>query len=177
MTDVIDIPAGERGVVRLFALDMRPEQAMFLKEPGALAQVLGIEDIDLEQVEIFPVSDLEDIGLAGYLREGLGVPSEQIEADRDRLDALEGHVLLIRSRAFDGRETRLTPASQITLIGSYGERATDWSGAPLSAESAKPHSAPPLPPREARAKAQRIGAALFAIGMILIALLVWALLF
>lgn len=174
---MIHIPAGERGVIRLFALGMRPEQAAFLKEPGALAQVLGIEALDMEQVEIFPVSDLEDIGLTGYLTEGCGVPRTQIEEDREMLQALEGHVLLIRSRAFGGEETRLTPADQIVLKGTYGERRTNWKAAPETAESAKPNSAPKLSPREARSQARRIGAALFAIVMALIALAVWALVF
>ena len=177
MQGVIHIPAGERGVIRLFALDMRPEQAAFLKEPGALAQVLGIEALDMDQVEIFPVTDLEDIGLAGYLTEGCGVPRAQVEEDREMLQALEGHVLLIRSRAFDGQAVRLTPAEQIVLKGTYGERQTNWSAPPATAESAKPYSAPKLPPREARSQARRIGATLFAIVMTLIALLIWGLVF
>ena len=45
MTGTITIPSGERGVIRVFALDMRPEQVKFLTEPGALEQVLGIEDV------------------------------------------------------------------------------------------------------------------------------------
>ncbi|WP_323779599.1 hypothetical protein [Leisingera sp.] len=173
MEGVIHIPAGERGVIRLFRLDMRPEQAAFLKEPGALAQVLGVAALDPDQVEIFPVSDLEDIGLAGYLTDGCGVPRAQVEEDRGMLDALEGHVLLIRSRAFDGAETRLTPAGQISLIGTYGERQTNWNAPPVTAESAKPYSAPKLPPRQARRQARRIGAVLFAVVMLLAALLVW----
>ena len=177
MEGVIHIPAGERGVIRLFALDMRPEQAAFLKEPGALAQVLGIETLDMDQAEVFPVSDLEDIGLTGYLTEGCGVPRVQVEEDREMLRGLEGHVLLIRSRAFDGKEVRLTPAEQIVLKGTYGERRNNWSAAPASAESAKPYSAPKLSPRQARAQARRIGATLFTVVMTLIALLIWALVF
>ncbi|WP_264211024.1 hypothetical protein [Leisingera thetidis] len=175
MTGAIHIPAGERGVIRLFALDMRPEQAAFLKEPGALAQVLGIEALDMEQVEIFPVSDLEDIGLTGYLTDGCGVPRAQVEEDRGMLETLEGHVLLIRSRAFSDAETRLTPADQITLAGTYGERQTDWSAPPATADSAKPYSAPKLPPRAARSQARRIGAVLFAVVMLLFLLLIWVL--
>ena len=47
MTEVIHIPESERGHIHVFSLAMRPEQARFLREPGALAQVLGIEEIDL----------------------------------------------------------------------------------------------------------------------------------
>lgn len=176
MDTVLHILAGEHGVVRVFDLDMRPEQARFLREPGALAQVLGVEEIDLDHIEIFPLSDLEDLGLEGYLNQGCGVPADQLAADHDRLMALNGHVLLIRSRAFGGEEIRLTPAKQLTLIGAYGERLTQWSSStPLQADSAKPYSAPRLSPRAGRAKARRIGAALFTVIMLLILILLRAL--
>lgn len=171
MQGVIDIPKGERGVIRVFDLDMRPEQARFLREPGALAQVLGIEEIDLDHVEIFPISDLEDLGLAGYLTQGCGIPEAEVAPDRDRLNAMEGHVLLLRSRAFGGQAERLTPASQITPIASYGETAIKWTAPPMAeSESSKPYSAPRLSPRQARSAARRIGASLFAVVMCLILL-------
>ncbi|MDE4174824.1 hypothetical protein PXK01_11705 [Phaeobacter sp. PT47_59] len=175
MEGVIHIPAGEHGAIRLFRLDMRPEQAAFLKEPGALAQVLGIDMLDMEQVDIFPVSDLEEIGLTGYLTEGMGVPEEQVAADRERLDALDGHVMAIRSRAFGGREMRLTPADQIQLFATYGIPGTTWTAPPIKTDSAKPYSAPKLPPRQARAEARRIGATLFAVVMGLIFLVLYLL--
>lgn len=172
MDPVLHIPAGERGIIRVFDLDMRPEQAKFLREPGALAQVLGVEDINLDQVEIFPLTDLEDLGLVGYLNQGCGIAADQLTTDRARLTSLTGHVLLIRSRAFGGDEIRLTPASQITFIGAYGEDQTQWTGAPIQTDSAKPYSAPRLSPRASRAKARRIGASLFTVVMLaLLALL------
>ncbi|WP_122072607.1 hypothetical protein [Pseudophaeobacter sp. EL27] len=178
MTDVLEIPAGERGVIRIFDLDMAPEQARFLREPGALAQVLGIGEIDLDHVEIFPVSDLEELGLAGYLTQGCGIAEAEIAPDRAPLSALEGHVLLLRSRAFGGQAARLTPASQITHIANYGEKPINWS-APLQAtpESSKLYTGPKLSPRAARHAARRIGAALFAVVMSLIALLLYVLVF
>ena len=171
MEPVVHIPNGERGLIRVFDLDMRPEQARFLREPGALPQVLGIEDLNLDQVEIFPVSDLEELGLVGYLNEGCGVPIDLLTADRERLMGLTGHIMLIRSRAFGGEETRLTPASQITFIGAYGEDQTQWTGAPILTDSAKPYSAPRLSPRANRAKARRIGASIFTVVMLLLLVL------
>ena len=97
MNPALHIPAGEHGMIRVFDLDMRPEQARFLREPEALAQILGIDDINLDQVEIFPISDLEDLGLVGYLNEGCGIPADQLTADHARLLGLTGHVLLILS--------------------------------------------------------------------------------
>lgn len=174
MDTALHIPAGERGIIRVFDLDMRAEQARFLREPGALAQVLGIEEINLDQVEIFPITDLEDLGLVGYLNEGCAVPADQLAADREHLMALTGHVLLIRSRAFGGEETRLTPAEQISFIGAYGEDQTQWTGAPIQTDSPKPYSAPRQSPRAGRAKARRIGASLFTVVMLLLLILLRA---
>ncbi|GGH35054.1 hypothetical protein SAMN05444007_10842 [Cribrihabitans marinus] len=172
MTETITIPAGERGVLRLFALDMPAQQAKFLREPGAAAQVLGVETLEADQVEVFPVKDLDDLGLAGYLAEGYAIAPEQL--DHDALAALTGWVLLLRSRAFGGQETHLDPDPALRLIGTYREAVTDWSAGPLEAGSAAPYSAPPPPPRALRRKARGVGFALFAVVMALIvALLAW----
>ncbi|WP_083100550.1 hypothetical protein [Pseudophaeobacter leonis] len=176
MSGVIPIPKAERSVIRVFDLDMPPEQARFLAEPGALAQVLGLEDIDLDHVEIFPVSDLEELGLAGCLIQGCGIPEEDVAPDRAALTAIKGYVLLLRSRAFAGAATRLTPASQITLVASYGEKPINWSAPAMpETDSSRLYSGTKLPPRAARAQARRIGASLFAVVMCLFALILYAL--
>jgi len=168
MTAALHIPAGERGVIRVFALDMPPEQVKFLAEPGALEQILGIGSMNRDQTEIFPVSDLEELGLTGYLAEGCGVPADELARCHDALSALDGYVLLIRSRAFDGNETRLTPADPVQLIATLNVPGTDWTAKPLTSDSAEPHSAPRVSPRAARSRARRIGFTLFAVMMTLI---------
>ena len=176
MSGVISIAAGERGVIRVFALDMGPEQAKFLLEPGALAQVLGIEDLDMDHAEIFPLSDLEDLGLVGYLRDGCGISSQELQPHLPRFERLNGYVLLLRSRAFGGKACRLTPAEAIKLIATIKEDGTDWSAPDMPAPaSSKPYSAPKLPPRASRAAARRIGATLFAIVMGAVLLLLFVL--
>ena len=178
MSGVISIAAGERGVIRVFSLDMGPEQVKFLQEPGALDQVLGTEGLDLHHVEIFAVSDLEEMGLIGYLSEGCGVPMSELFPHRPMLETLQGYVMLLRSRAAAGRAKRLTPADAIKLVVTVKEDPTDWSAPPMTAPaSSKPHSAGKLPPREARAAARRIGATLFSIVMALIAVVLLVLIF
>jgi len=162
MTDPLTVPAGERGIIRLFALDMPPEQVRFLSEPGAVAQLLGVADLDPAQTDIITLDDLKDIGLAGYLEQGFSIPADQI--DHTQLDALTGHALLIRSRAFKGQAATLTPDPKITLIATYTEPSTDWSATPIETASAKPC----LSPRAARSQARRIGFSLFAVIMTLI---------
>ncbi|APG48430.1 hypothetical protein [Phaeobacter porticola] len=176
LAQALVIPAGEQRVIHVFDLNMRAEQARFLREPGALAQVLGVDEIDLDHVEIFPISDLEGLGLRGYLRDGCGISPEQLAADAQALAAVEDYVLLLRSRALRGKETQLTPASQIRHIGDYHEAGADWSSLPTNPaetpESAKLYSAQRPSPRAARSRARRIGAAIFAVVIALILLVV-----
>ncbi len=158
----------EAGLVRLFKLNMRPEEARFLNEPGAAAQALGVGSLDETQIEVFPVTDLEELGLPGYLREGLGVPEQHIDAEK--LRKVEGWVMVVRSRAFGGRAAELRPGAKLELIGTYAEEGVDWTPAPepLEAESAKPYSAQRIPPRQARAEARRKGGIVFAVVMALV---------
>lgn len=161
MSDHIEIPANEHGVVRVFALSMPPERALFLREPGATAQVLGLEasDLDTSNVEIFPLSDLDELGLARYLAEGMGVPAEQIDAQRDRLRALTGWVMIIRSSAFRDRRADLTLPPDIMPVASFKETATDWhSPGPTATPSAHIDTDPPRQaPRATPSQKRSIG--------------------
>lgn len=166
MTDPLQVRAGERGVIRLFALDLPPEQVTFLREPGALAQVLGVQTLDETQADILKPEDLGEIGLSGYLVDGAGVPPSQIAPDAARLDARKGAVLVLRSRAFDGAAT-IAPAPGVRLIGTYGETLPDWGGAePIATASAHPA---PVSPRARRDRARRIGGSVFAVVMLALA--------
>ncbi|NIZ12445.1 hypothetical protein [Phaeobacter sp. HF9A] len=181
MTAVIELPRGARDQVLVFALDMPPEQARFLRdEPGALAQVLGLEtqglQPDMEQVEIFPVSDLEELGLLGYLHDGLGVSEDDLSAQGMALDGISGWVLILRARAFDATlqhsDVRLVPAQSLHLVARLGEIKTDWSAQGLIPSAAAQPSFD-RSPRAARNRARRIGATLFAAVMLLLCLLIW----
>lgn len=168
MSDPLTVAAGERGLVRLFALDLPHEQAEFLREPGATQQLLGASDLDDSQIDVIRINDLEELGLSGYLVIGLGVPEDQIRADEAMLDGLKGYVLAVRSKAFKGQACDLTPDPRLDLIATYREKGADWGGAPMTAESAKPFSAAKPSPREERARARRIGGAFFAVVMIIL---------
>lgn len=162
MSDLTVAPH-ERGVIRLFSLDMRPEEAKFLREPGAADQVLGVEGLDPEQIDIFPVSDLEDLGLYGYLNEGCGVSENQL--NRAKLEAIDGWVMVVRSAAFDGRPATLSPDPRLHLIGLFTEEATNWAGGPIETDSAKPFSAPT--PSADDGRPRRVGSSLIAVLILL----------
>ena len=161
----LNVAPNEHGVLRVFSLDMRPQEAKLLREPGAAEQVLGVSELDHEQIDIFPVSDLEDVGLFGYLSDGCGVSEDQL--DRAVLDAVEGWVMVVRSAAFKGEAVTLNLDPRLRLIGLYTEQATNWTGGAIATESAKPFSATQAT-IEASGKPQRIGSAVLALILFLV---------
>ena len=79
---------------------------------------------------------MRPIGLSVYLTEGMGLPDDQIAADRAKLDALRGPVLIVRSPAFAGVEGRISPSGELTLIGTYREPHALPDFEPLVSEAA-----------------------------------------
>ena len=180
MNDILNVTESERHVVRLFRLEMPPAQARFLRdEPAAVADKLGVATIDGAQVDVFNISDLEGVGLIGYLTEGQGIPVEAIEPARAELDAMEGWVMVVHSRAFDGQAVTLTPGDGVVPVAAWDRPGADWTPGttPLNTESARPVSPPRTPPREARKRSRRIGGWLFAAVMAVIVVIVLALVF
>ena len=156
---VLTIAPHERGVIRLLALDMRPEEVKFLREPGTAGQVPGVEGLDPEQIDVFPVSDLEDPGLCGYLNEGGGVSGDQL--NRGVPEAVEGWVMVLRGAVFGGREATLSPDSRLRLIDTFTEEATNRASGTIETESAKPFPAPQTAPEDD--KPRRFGSSLIAL--------------
>ncbi len=173
----LHVRPNETGVVRVFALELPPEQARFLREPGAAAQLLGVASLVDAQVDVIELRDLDEVGLSGYLTEGLGVPEADVATDRELLDSLTGWVMVVRSKAFGGHATTMSLGDGVRLVALLGEPPTDWSATPLSTDSAKPYSGARTSPREARSQARRIGFTWFAVVMtLIIAGLLWVIL-
>ena len=173
MSAGIDIYAHERGVIRLFSLSMDAEEVEALRDNAkGLQAALGAE-VDAEFVEVFPVSDLEGVGLAGYLIQGNGVSEDQISPDRAKLDRLGGWVLIVFSRAFGDAATTLDPVPALTLIGTYGEPGTDWRATEtVTADSARPYSAPPGTVKKKPSDAAMSGR-IAMIALLVLGLLTW----
>ncbi|MBD3679736.1 MAG: aspartate carbamoyltransferase catalytic subunit [Rhodobacteraceae bacterium] len=151
MTTRLDIPAHERGYVRVFALDLPDEEAARFNAE-ALATALGARHFDATRAEVFPVGDLGELGLSGYLAEGMGVAAEELDPDRARLDALKGHVAVVPSVAFAGKAQAVTVTAPLRLIGTYREESAAAPDlAPLMTESAEGllTGTPPQPPSPA----------------------------
>lgn len=163
MTTLV-IPAHDRLGVRVFQAALTPDEMR--RDKGRLVQaLLGDPDIDPAHVELFEVADLSDLGLAGYLTEGLGIADAALVADRPRLDALKGPVLILLSQALHGREVTLTPDPRLTLIGTYREDRPPVHFEPLPTTAATGTLTPALPPDRTP---QRPGSAFLLLGLALV---------
>ena len=141
----LTLPPGERGKVRVFAISLPPDDLAAMDEAarlGWLRGALGADEL-APGATIFAVTDLQDVGLLGYLRDGQGIDGAALAPDRAKLTALEGWVAVIPSSALAGAGSTLTLAPELTLIGTYAEDAPDWTGPPIETPSAAPYSAPP----------------------------------
>ena len=177
MSKPIEVKAGEKGLVRVFALSMEDRAAKDLKEDAqALEQVLGAS-VDVAGVEVFAVSDLGDMPLADYLVEGPGIAEDVLEQDRIKLGALDGWVMLVYSSAFAGKAATLSPAPSLTLIGEYPQEGVDWSGGvDLSTPSALPYQDDATPARKKpsdAAMAGRVATVALLVLFALVGLMIW----
>ncbi|MEM8775568.1 MAG: hypothetical protein AAGF53_11085 [Pseudomonadota bacterium] len=127
MSDRFDIKAGERGVVRLFRIDLPSDQVKAFSNLDRmtgrwpLKEALGIEDINDTFIDVFSVEDLGEMGLAGYMNDGLGISQDELAADGTLLNSVQGCVLVMLSGAFKGLAVTLLPSAPLRWIGTYKE--------------------------------------------------------
>jgi len=140
MSDRIEIKASEQGVVRLFDVDLSPDEAKaFNRQNGAwpLRDALGAETLEPNHVEVFQVDDLAELGLSGYLEEGLGIAPGEVEEHRGTITALKGTVMIVTSRAFGGTAQTLRPRAPLRLAATFSEDRGPVRFDPLPSETAK----------------------------------------
>lgn len=172
MSETIKIPSSERGVVRVFSVDLEAGalHAFADEEDGeALAAALGAERFDRSKAEIFAVSDLSGLGLSSYLEEGQGVAPAELAGLRARLDAITGTVLVVPSSAFEGEAQTLTPRAPLRHVATLNEERPDMRVQPLPSEAAIGSGSPggaPLPPHR-NAVSRLVAYALIAAAVVI----------
>jgi len=118
------IKGSEHGVVRLFAVDLPPEEARrFDQRNGTwpLRASLGADWLDPDHLVYFDIGDLEGVGLTDYLTEGHGISVEELAPLRQMLDQMTGHALIVTSQAFGGRDQTITPRAPLRHVATLHE--------------------------------------------------------
>lgn len=122
MNAIATVPAGEHGVVRVFVLGYRVSMELaHFDAVDRLAQELGVESLQADDVQIVDLSAVRDMGLSAFLMEAYGVSEEELAPQKTMLDGLSGHVAVLRSGAFGGAEVNLTTKEEARLIATLHE--------------------------------------------------------
>ncbi len=167
MSVTLDIPAQEAHVLRVFAVmdTALPDEAVI--------SALGAEGLARDEIELFDVADLQDMTLSTYLAEGHGIGENELTGMRAQLDGLSGRVLLLPSRAFQGRALRLSVGAALRLVGRFEEDRAPVRFTPLptgGTEGALVAGEGSKPPR----RAAYLAALVFFVGVaVLAALVLW----
>ena len=164
----LTIPASDRDGVRVFTARLTPDDLR--RDKAALAaSLLGDPHLDPAYLEIFDLADLTGVGLSRYLAEGLGVPDSALR-DHAALDALQGPVVVLLSKALHGREVTLTIDPRLTLVGTFDEDHPPVHFEPLSTSAARGQLTPDLPadptPQRPTSAFVLLGAALVLIAAV-----------
>lgn len=178
MKTPLTLPAHESNVIRVFAINKPVAEVALaletLPKPDLARQLLGNPHLDTARAEIFPVSDLTGMGLAGYLVEGYAAQEAHISPDRAKLDALEGYVLLLFSNNSTGTSTTLNPGSNLTLIGTYSEYQPPTGTGAITSDSAKPYSGTPGTPHAPPKRSAYRSLMIVLACLLILAVGVWA---
>ncbi len=170
MSTRIEIKAGERGTVRVFATDLDTAQIKTFDVAAALAA----SHLDRDDIELFNVADLQGLGLTGFLEDGHGIPSDQLAALTPQLDGLTGVVLIIPSRAFADQAQVLTVSAPLRLVGTFYEHREPVSFEPLPAEAAQGNVQTETKPKPSNAAMSgRVAMVALLVLALLVVVLVW----
>ena len=172
MSDRLDIPAGEHGLVRVFTVELplKEAQPYLDDEADGLKQLTGAQALDPDHIDLFDMNDLSGMALADYLSEGHGIPADEIAPLRPQLDRVKGSVMVMRSSAFERIGQRMRVKRPLRWIATFGEARGEQTLEPLTSAAAQgavppPPSAPVAPPDRNRSAAWII-AGIVAVGVI-----------
>lgn len=119
MSTLLRIPASEAHVVRVFAVQDKPDARL---SDEAVLDALGAKgELETGKVELFDVAELQAMNLSDYLFEGHGISRAELEPMRGQLDTLKGRVLVLPSLAIRTKPIEMNVGAALRLIGHFTE--------------------------------------------------------
>ena len=178
MSDILEIPAGEHGVVRGFTIDLPLEEAEPLLEDEArgFTAMTGATSLDPDHIDLFDMNDLSGMPLADYLTEGHGIAEDELAPLRAQLDRVKGRVIVMRSAAFERLGQKMRVIAPLRWIATFGEAQDPVPLEKPRAETATgvvPDAPTAAPPASPAPKPGWIIAGVVAVAVL--GLLMWAL--
>ena len=182
MSEQMKVSQHEHGLVRIFAIDLPAEEIDGFRTRSVtedddrwpLRDALGATYLDEDFIEVFDVADLEDLGLHGYMRQGLGISEADLADMKPQINAISAHVLVVLSNAFDGFEQSLNAKTPLRWIGTFKEETAPVQFKPLTSNAAR-GSVADTPPQKTNNPHLTLLAAIVALPIVIaiLALLAW----
>lgn len=140
-----------------------------------LAGWLGLRQggLNTDEIELFPLSDLADMPLSSYVATAFDILDAPLGQTATRLNALDGHVLLVPSAALAGD---VTTGPDLTLIATLPMARPDHSPEalhPTPEPAPLDTTEPDMPDEKPNRTKSRISAILVALVLAII-LFVWS---
>jgi hypothetical protein len=179
MAQTVKIPAFQPKQVVVLAVNRAESALRKIRDEESraalVAELLGRDDARLTHVDLIAIDDLGEIGLAGFLVDGPGVPAEELAAHKARLEALSGFVLILYPGVFGSTETEITLGPDLTLIATLDQEPTSWDAAQtLTSAVATELTAPKKKPSDAAMSGRIAMLALLVIALLTLVMILIA---
>lgn len=181
MSDILEIPSDEHGLVRVFTVDLSLDEAQLLLDDDAraLQAMTGATALDPDHIDLFDMNDLSGMALADYLAEGHGIADEELAPIRAQIERVKGRVMVMRSAAFERIGQQLRVTHPLRWIATFGEARDPVPLEKPRAESAlppEPAEAPAPPPPDPKARAVQPGLIIgVVVAVAVLGVVLWAL--
>lgn len=176
MSERLNIPPNEHGLLRVFALDSQLE--MEIEHAGTLdglIKALGISALNQDAVQLVKIDSVADLGLTTFLEMAYDITPDDLKENRTTLDALTGQIAIIRAGAITDTNVIIDGAAK--LVATLHEGQTERANlSKLTAKSAEGILDKPVRTKKPKSDA-RVGGMIATYALIfmfaLVGLMIW----
>ncbi len=171
---MIDVAANDEGAIYVVEL-MRPApDGLQDKTAEAMSALFGDAALNSDYIDVIYPGMLEDMSLPKLIRFGYDMPIS--DQDAELLRGLIGVVVLVLSKAFNGKATKIDLPSDGRLVAILQEGKTMSAPKPVksrAAEGAIAHGDAPVKKTSDAAMSGRIATVALLVMFFLVAVMIW----